>query len=122
MTNLTDLARAAHAQNEAQRAAQEASGIEDERQAAPRHGAEFAANVLGTVAEELAFEWASPDNADDLAAEAKLPGSPGFYLRYVYAALAGVERLLLVRPCGHCGHVAVDQVHSLAQLGDLLTN
>lgn len=122
MTNLTALAIAAHTQNEAQRAAQEASGIEDERQAAPRHGSEFAVKVLGEPAEELAFEWATADNADDLAAEAKLHGSPGFYIRYVYDALHETERLLLVRPCSHCGHVAVDQVHDLAHLGSLLTN
>jgi hypothetical protein len=87
------------------------------------HYANTAADkILGDASESLNFEPIEAEPSDTFAAEADLPGKAGFGIRYTYDAEDEKSRLLLVRPCAHCGHVAVDEIRSLAHLGNLLTD
>jgi hypothetical protein len=123
MTDLTALARAAHRENELLRAEQEVADKEDHRQVVLAAASAFAVKVLGDAAEGLVFEWATAKNPNDVAADAALPGSScDVHLSYEYSDADETSRLSFVRFCGHCGHVAVDEIRSLAHLGDLLTD
>jgi hypothetical protein len=122
MTNLTELAVAAYTANELHLAEQEVADEENHRQEIVAYAAAFALKVLGDAAKDLVFEWATAEDPDDVAAQATLPGSPRFHLSYEFSGTDETSRLLLVRPCSHCGHVAVDEIQSLPHLGNLLTD
>ncbi|MFC1420786.1 hypothetical protein [Streptacidiphilus cavernicola] len=120
MPTLSNLAATAYAEDRAIRTVQQRE-MAAEHLAQILHYADLAARkTLGNEAAELlAFEVsdgaAEPDTTQ---AEADIPDHPGYGIRFVGSE--DHDRLYLVRPCAHCGHVAVDEVRSLPHLGELL--
>jgi hypothetical protein len=124
---ITVLARAAMEQqrqeNEEFRAQEERDRIEMEeqrRESSVIRAAKVAALVLGPEAAEQ-LTWAGTGSEVETEAISDLPGVPNAVLRYSETPL-GIPGLEIVWGCPTCGTHRRHDVHSLAQLGELLAS
>lgn len=120
MSSLAEIALDAYDEDTHLKAEQRKASGEEADITAVCYAASTATKVLGAAANPLLFKPIETNQPDTMAAQADLPGAPGFGIRYVYTDADETNRLYLIRPCAHCGHVREDGIRSLPHLGELL--